>query len=323
MNMLEDQQAVELEGVMDVYEIAQRLVTTNHPIMDTIRQEVAHMPVVKAKDEIDGQGDLPHIVTVIGTTNYAMFDLDLINRPVHPEYVGSLIQAITANNMLRSYPIVVAPSDDGRLKIRDGQHRFVVARILGVPIYYIVDAEIKVEDIPAINNNQHRWKETDYLHFFRMQGKPEYIKFKAFMDEHPWITVKTAQDLTHYGDRSIKGFRTGTFECNDLEFAEEVALQIEQLKPYVSFAYETRFVYAVAMLNEHAGFSFGRLLRKLRFASAKVVKCVDTKQYMAMFTELYNFKSKEEDRIHFEIIGSNSKKRRADRRNRMARRTAG
>lgn len=73
------------------------------------------------------------------TREFDKFNLSPKNRAVSYNHVQELIKAIKANNMLDVNPILV----DDDFNIIAGQHRFLAAKHLNIPIYYI-----KKNDVP-------------------------------------------------------------------------------------------------------------------------------------------------------------------------------
>jgi hypothetical protein len=121
-----------------------------------------------------------------------------------------------------------------------------------------------------------------------------------------------------YGDRANIGFEDGKYQCNDLEFAEQVAQGVMQMSRFCSFYRERNFVIAVAQLFEHEGYRHERMLAKLEFQSQRMTKCVSSVEYVRLLNEIYNYKSKEDDRLQLRPLNASSKARREDRRLRNA-----
>jgi len=259
-------------------------------------------------------------VFAASTTDYGVFVLDLTNRPVDPDKVKALKASILQANRLRSYPIVVAV-ENGEWKVRDGQHRLVAAKELGVPIYYTFNNDMSAEDVAVVNAAQNSWKMTDYMHHYCARGFPEYLKLQAFHTRYPWLSLNTASDLCTYGDRAVgnKMFKEGGYQCNDLDFAEQVAQAVLQFSRWISFYREAVFVSAVAQLFEHEGYSHERMMQKMEFMSTSLVKCVNIDQYMQVFNAIYNKQAREKDRLRIAKIPASSRRRRGDRRFRNAR----
>lgn len=254
-------------------------------------------------------------IFAMSTTDYDVFVFDPANRPIDPKHVMELKRSIEKRNMLRSYPIVIS-SENGSWVVRDGQHRLMAARELGVPIYYTFNNEMTTEDVAGINGPQKSWTMLDYLHHYRVRGFPEYIKLQDFLNKYNWLSLAVAMELCMYGDRMRQNFKGGGYICNDLEFAEQVAQGVLQLSRWVSFYREAVFIQAVGQLFEHEGYNHQRMLRKMEFLSVRLVKCVNVEEYMKVFNAIYNHQEREGNWLQITKLNSGSKARREDRRNR-------
>lgn len=257
---------------------------------------------------------------VHATTNYQQFTFDPANRPIDPGNLEKLYDAVSAKNLLAEFPILVTPEG----VVLDGQHRVKVAEALDTPIYYIVATNMTVDDVQKANGAVSHWKLTDWLYSWSKRGKPDYIQLGNFAKAHPWMPLSAAISLCTYGDRagSAPLFKSGGYLCNDIEWAGMVASAVLDFKPYVSFYRFPVFIGAVGMLFEHEGYDHDRMMAKMGYMSRKLVRCPDVATYMALFTEIYNYRTTADNRMTFEKLPSNSKKRREDRRNRNVKASA-
>lgn len=253
------------------------------------------------------------IVLAASTTEYDVFSFEATNRPINRSLVEKLKHSIQQHNLLRSYPIVIS-SVDGRWVVRDGQHRLMAARELGIPIYYTFNDEMTHEDVTRTNSSRKDWTTRDYLSSYCAEGKLEYLKLRDFQGRYPWMSINVAMGLCTYGDRAQVKFQEGEYMCNDLEHAEKVAQAVLQLSRWVSFFREATFIQAVGQLFEHDGYNHARMLRKMEFQSARLVKCINVNEYLRVFNDIYNHQARMEDRLLIQKITSSSHRRRKDRR---------
>ena len=105
------------------------------------------------------------MVSINKTTDYSQFKHVVNNRDVGNNPVTLSIQK---KDMLESHPILV----DSDMNIIDGQHRLAAAKFLQLPIYYIINDKIRIEDIPLCQV-QRPWETRDFLKFFKDQ-KEDY-----------------------------------------------------------------------------------------------------------------------------------------------------
>lgn len=246
------------------------------------------------------------------TTDYAKLRINPLNRPINQDHLEHLYDAIQKRNLLREFPILV----DMAGVVLDGQHRLKAAEALGVPIYYIVSTDIQIEDIPETNSNTLGWTAHDHLYVWMRRGNTEYIKLNDFWQANKWMSLTTARALCHYGDAVglTKAFARGEYKCKDIEFANTVASAALDFKPYVDFWCSSVFIRAVAMLHEHAGYSHKIMMDRMQVASTKLFQCPDTVSYMRVFTEVYNFRTRQENKMTFAVLTSSDSRRNETRR---------
>lgn len=264
-------------------------------------------------NENEGYITLPGGAIYGWTRDYSTFEFDPANRDIKEARVREKQEMIrNGKDFLRECPIIVQYVD-GKLVIRDGQHRRVAAEREGVVLYYVLTDRMSSEDVITLNNSQHSWSINDRMKHFVTQGKPEYLALDAFQKKYPWILLSVAVNLCHYGDRAKMGFDDGTYTANDLTFAEEVAQLCLQLKEFTPL-YETRsFIESIACCLEIDGFEAKRLVDKARRQTGDIKRHGRAEQYLEMWDGIYNKWQKEESVLKIEKVNSSSKRRRADR----------
>lgn len=114
------------------------------------------------------------IPNIKSTTNYSQFHHLTEQRKIDPTRVRSLKRAVTLKNLLSCNPIIVKSFYDNKLYVMEGQHRLEVAKELNLPIYYIIDNTIEINDIILLNTNRVNWKLKDYLKFHEGKGNESY-----------------------------------------------------------------------------------------------------------------------------------------------------
>jgi len=264
----------------------------------------------------DSNGVIPQIskMGIVQTTgNYKLFKLDHRNRPIDTKHLIRLHDAVEKKNLLREYPILV----DRNMQVIDGQHRLKVAESLSIPIYYIISDRVTIEDVAATNSNTLRWTSHQYLHHWCATGNLEYLKLQRFCEKHPFVKLSAAIDLCSYGNdrRSDSGmFAMGRYRANDIAFAEKVAAACLDFAEYVPFYSDRAFVATMAHLMANADYSHAQMMGKMKYLSTKLAKCPSTDEYMAVFTEIYNYKVPVSKHVVLRKLTGNNPKYRADRK---------
>lgn len=260
-------------------------------------------PVYDARQE--SGLELPENV-ILSTTNYAMFRFDQRNRPIDQKHVEELYDAVSANNLLHLFPIIVTPE----MVVVDGQHRLKVAEALETPIFYIVSRRMRIEDAPSVTSNTRNWQAEDYLHHWCVIGLPEYLKMRQLLDDYPWLRISTAYQLAFVGDMSAKAgggtiyrrFVGGKYIANNIDHARQVAAWLTELKEIVPFYHESVFVQAFSVMASHKTYNHDRFARKLEFLGSKLRKCVSVEDYLALFNYVYNYQQRRNDHVTFDKI---------------------
>lgn len=113
------------------------------------------------------------------STDYESFQLIHSNRKISPTFVQTLVNDPTFPEGYKYCPTIV----NDRLEIIDGQHRFMAAKTLGIPVYYLKKSGATTQDIKTLNSQQHKWEGVDYLNFYCLQGNENYIVLKTLRDK--------------------------------------------------------------------------------------------------------------------------------------------
>lgn len=234
---------------------------------------------------------------VYKTTDYDKFQLESRNRIVAYERVIALVEAIKKKNLLPDQPMDV----DASMTILDGQTRFAAAKMLKLPIYYKYVQVTKIEDISEETAVRHPWSPRDRLHFYVVSGYPEYISLQSFVDRYPFINVNNAVKMcrnTEMGNL-IDDYNQGRYLCNNLDHAEKVARMALDFKRWFDFWKQRAFLSALRNLVRDPSYNHERMMHKLEFLSTKIVHCVDTADYLKLFTLVYNYSNKTAEPVTF------------------------
>lgn len=248
------------------------------------------------------------------SSDFQKFTIDPINRAIDDNHVWRLAEAIADKNLLAEYPILV----DSELRVIDGQHRLRAAEELGVPIYYIVSSKATVSDAAITTAVTKKWTAADYLNRYVAEGRAEYIKLSNFMNEVEFISPKITllRDLCYYGNRQglNLAFSQGKYICNDIPFARKVIKNLVDFGNYVSFYKDERFIRSIASLTANADYDHKRMMDKMSYLSARIVKCPDQQTYFERFNEVYNYHVAEKNKVTLRRLTSQDSKWRIDKK---------
>jgi len=242
------------------------------------------------------------------TTNYNKFNLLKFNRPIIPTKVEQMIKAYRDGmNLFSAFPIVV----DQNMAIFDGQHRFEACKELNIPVYYVViKTESTIEQISTINANQTKWDLSNFCHAFIQQGNKNYQLVRDFHEKANGLSVSVCCEiLKQKQPHMTKEFNTGAFKVADYKKAEDILYWINEFRKIDNTKYKQRnFIRVLICFQKIPGFSFRHLLDKVKMLDGRIKAMANVKEEMWQLNEIYNWKTREENKVNlFRIDILNSK----------------
>lgn len=231
---------------------------------------------------------------MIKTTNYDQFTFRDDNRDkgVDPHHLKKIIESIRSVNMLEFRPICV----NKEMEVIDGQHRLMAAKELGVEIYYQIKKDFKPEDIIHMNIAK-VWGYPDYLNYYVKQGNENYIKLKAFMDEHK-INLKIALSLCEGSAKMMYDrFKIGQFIFNsdsssvDIELIWETIERIKKFNGFSIYTSSTKFWKAMITLIRHGEFNEAQWFSNVDKLVSRFGVRASHGDYLRMIQDIYNYRS--------------------------------
>jgi len=237
---------------------------------------------------------------ITSTEDYGKFSLDPANRPIDPERVHRLADAIKHTNLLHLFPIIVSP----QFVVIDGQHRLRAAAHLRVPIYFIVSRAMRMADSSKVLLNTKGWTQTDWLHHWCARGNPEYLDLRDFWVAHQFVPISMASRLCQTQKFNVKEFADGLYQADSIPFASHVCAMAKDFKPWFKAWNSVTFVSALMQLAGNDVYSHKRMMMKMTYQSTKLVRCTDIDSYLALLTDIYNFNTRSEALTTFRAKGT-------------------
>lgn len=230
------------------------------------------------------------ILKIRSTKNYRLFERHSNeNRPLDMTKHRGLLNSMKRYGFLQCFPIVAHGNGNGKLIVKDGQHRLVAAETLGLPVHY-VEADIDF-DIATVNNAARTWTLADYAHKHAANGIESYREGIEFAELHR-LAIGTAFALlagtTSWGNVK-NAFIEGRFEVRDREWADAVAaiyVPMLRMSPKLRNA---RFVEACMAICRVPDFDAKRLLSGAERCREKLVPYSTRDAYLDMLEVIYNF----------------------------------
>ncbi|MCP4571449.1 MAG: hypothetical protein GY838_03785 [bacterium] len=224
---------------------------------------------------------------ITGTTNYLLFSNSKHNRGIDISKHRKLWVSMEKYGFLRCFPIVCVRKN-GKLIVKDGQHRLQIAQDLGLPVFYVV--EETDFDIAEINNTPKTWGLYDYAKNYADNGRKAYregLKFAA----HHRLPIGVAFGML-YGTTSknvTPCLRSGTFRIKDRAWADIVASTYTAMIRLSKQLKTVRFLEALMAACRVKGFVPSRLIRGAQRCLDRLGSYSTRDAYLEMMEGLYNF----------------------------------
>lgn len=237
------------------------------------------------------------------TKDYSKFELCQFNRSV--EKTKFLRESMKKHGFIPAYPIHCNASDNGRLAIKAGHHRFEVAQELGIPLFYVVTEDSAT--IHELEKATTKWSINDYMNSFAKCGVDAYVKVKEY-HERTGIPLKQCISMlggesAGSGNQSTK-FKHGEFKLADWNHADEVADVVLHCKGLGIRSTDSIFVQTISRCMFVPEFS--PEVFKLRAASnvVRFKPCRLVIEQIALFEEIYNMKARNENRLPLTFLAN-------------------
>lgn len=223
------------------------------------------------------------------TKNYKLFHLSKENRELCPQRHKQLKKSMQQYGFLVSFPIVCVRNPEKKLVVKDGQHRLLFARELGLPVPYVIEQDDF--DIAIINCTGKTWSPADYAQKFAANGLRDYERGLAFAERFKLPVTKAFTLLagyTGYGN-VMEDFKSGKFKVKDEDWACVVASTYNAMVGIEGRLKTARFLEACMAVCRVGEFDPGRLIKGAHKRRDKLASYSTRDAYLEMIEEVYNF----------------------------------
>ena len=248
--------------------------------------------------------------TIRTTKDYDDFEMIESNRPINWKKVERMRGEIRNKNLSSAYVVIVNSKTAGKKRyntsgtkypVVDGQHRFMSLKLEGKKIYYLVNDNVTLDDIPRAASMQNAWKLNDYIHHYAVPpiNNMKYQLFQSYMETNKFPASTTAVILL--GQRSqlvIAKIKAGnmTFK-RSWNRAYKFAECVKDFSKYVKFNKNARFLEAYVRVFDHPKYDHKRMMTKFEYLSDKIYRCSDAQSFLAQFEYIYNYNAR--DKVKF------------------------
>ena len=243
---------------------------------------------MKTKDKNDG---------IKVTKDYGLFELHEHNRDIRKGNVKEIKKSMRIHGFRKSDAIHVQRTPSGKYKIMRGHHRFVAAKELGMPIFYIVD-NIEFDITKEEGKYNTKWTGLEHVKAYAKQGNKEYMFLIDFAEANK-IPVSVAafllMGLGAYCGTVMRTLKDGTFKVKKSTFdhaqlvvetanaCEERGLSFTRARPFIT-------ALAAALLVED--FNVQWFLQRVKVDGGKMLTRSTRDDYLQEIEDLYNFRNK-------------------------------
>lgn len=211
-----------------------------------------------------------------------------VNRPIITNNVSKLIKDIKEKNLLMQFPIVV----DNKLKIIDGQHRFLASKAAGLGFYYIKSNNMDILDVAKVNKRVKHWALSDYIYYFADVGNENYLKIINLAKNwnegvHIVMNVMGASGSGYRG--IIMG---GTLILDDRKIAhyDDIYKKVKSFEMVYPRWKQRSFIAAVKWMIKNPDYDHSKMVKKLEKMQQKFYRCVNAVGYAKMLEDVYNYR---------------------------------
>lgn len=239
-------------------------------------------------------------IKVYVTNDYQKFSFMEGNRQIVDN--KNLFNQMKENNKLYCHPLIVNKS----YQIINGQHRFMIAERLKLPVYYIIDEEAQDKDVQSLNTSTINWSLKDHLHYHARKTHPSYEIIEIMANIFPCVSISSLI-FAFMNPTSPRSFKKGnsrlTMEVpiigDTLEKFKEIhqyAIHFLFIRGKLSSKMQKNLLYLILNPN----YDHDRMLKSLKkrpelFTNANTY--IDEKLVKNSLEALYNQNLKENKRV--------------------------
>lgn len=180
------------------------------------------------------------------TKDYSIFKKIDSNRDINKPHLKKLIASITIKNLLYLFPVII----NNKNEVVDGQHRIEAAKVLGLPIYYIIDNSITKADIALMNSNRKSWGAKDYISFYAQEGNEDFKRLRKMLKDYPSLSPTLTAKLLcgkceafyEGGGEYSKNIKAGKLNTSHYAMAKLIAELCSRLEQDRTWAFDAYFI---------------------------------------------------------------------------------
>jgi hypothetical protein len=234
------------------------------------------------------------------TRNLSVFEMDEVNRLTSNAdgFVPrkDLLASMKRVGFRETQPISCVKLPNGKLRIFDGHNRFVTARYLGIPVWYLAYPKTYAISPLEYSTGQKQWTLKDKTTALACDNE-EYAEVVAY-SEATGIPQGMAFSLFsgYVGNSSAvyKDVGTGGFSIADRQRPRLVAAIVCEMAKHCTFAKTVNSVLAVSKATCAPGFSADKMVERISKHPELLKPCRTADEYLTLLESIYNRNIKSE-----------------------------
>ena len=233
------------------------------------------------------------------TKNYDLFHNNPDQRKYNPLKTARLVEDMRQDGFRESLCISTY-KEKGKLYINAGHHRLEAARILGLAVWYVVEAKWSPSALAREGTAASNWTTRDICQMYAAHGNRDYADLLEYSKDG--MAPEMAAALLGggpIGGHGIKAtLKNGSFRIRTRDHIEEVLAITKTLAEKHTEANTLNFIRALSSFLRLDGFSSVRFVQAVN-SQLKLDKCATSSQMMEQLEEMYNYKQRTRDNIAF------------------------
>jgi hypothetical protein len=237
---------------------------------------------------------------ILESNNYSKFTMTDFNRDAGK--TKELEASFREHGWIDACPLHVVRDGEGKLRIKQGHHRFIAAQKIGIPVKY-VECNDKAT-IHQLEKTSKRWNMEDFLASHCRVGEQEYIKVRDYCDESG-ITLQAAISMLG-GHSAGSGNFTEEFKCGGYKIKEDSVhayvvqnIVLHMKKHKVAFYNNNLLVQAISKVVWLPEFDVLQFKSKIKAFHSFMEKQASLDKYLDMVEDIYNRQSRSKVPVKF------------------------
>lgn len=231
--------------------------------------------------------------TVYQTSNYSLFVPNPLQRKFDHGRVDELVADMKKNGYRSTGVISVSVTKGGKLQNNTGHHRVEAAKLLGIPVLYVIEHEWTPEELVAEGVTVRSWNPKDVISAFAKDGIAPYVELLKYEDAGVPATMAASLLIGESAASSNcrDAINSGAFKIKTRKSIDILCRFIKEFSKRAPAIKSRSFISVFSKCLFLKEFDHGVLFDKLAHYCAMLDKTSNEDQMLDLIEKIYNFKS--------------------------------